>query len=332
MHTHTEHRNKSKKGINMVGFDVPSDNSGVIVTGNNSTIIHYPYPSKYKLLAILFGGIIIVLVGLILSEVFKLSIFFQGIFPIVVMMVVIGFIKVYLEPPTQTISNSNLSENLIKLQNKYFHLEEQNNDLNSKLDEIIESMQKLQGDKEFFDSDDKAFVLSQIQKKLESNTLKEYTNQLTSQIEEKLTTISYDKIFEKTSLRLENEIQNQTRKGTVNLLIGITITAVGAWILFDTVINAPNVTSTLELVSYFIPKVSLVILIEIFAYFFLKLYKHSLIEIKYFQNELTNIENKYLGIKLIKDEKSLNEAVSKLLSTEPLSNSTPTNQTKPHLS
>ena len=44
------------------------------------------------------------------------------------------------------------------------------------------------------------------------------------------------------------------------------------------------------------PRLSLVILIEIFAYFFLGLYKSSLTEIKYFQNEITNIEAKYLAM------------------------------------
>lgn len=39
-------------------------------------------------------------------------------------------------------------------------------------------------------------------------------------------------------------------------------------------------------------------LIEIFAYFFLSLYKAGLSEIKYFQNEITSVESKYLALKV----------------------------------
>jgi len=39
-------------------------------------------------------------------------------------------------------------------------------------------------------------------------------------------------------------------------------------------------------------------LIELFAYFFLKLYKSDLSEIKYFQNELTNVEMRYAAVRL----------------------------------
>ncbi len=55
-----------------------------------------------------------------------------------------------------------------------------------------------------------------------------------------------------------------------------------------------------EVISFlihFIPRLTFVLLIELFAYFFLKLYKSSLSEIKYFQNEITNIEAKHLALR-----------------------------------
>jgi hypothetical protein len=48
----------------------------------------------------------------------------------------------------------------------------------------------------------------------------------------------------------------------------------------------------------FIPRLSLVIFIEIFAFFFLKMYKGNLNEIKYFQNELTNLEAQFSSMKV----------------------------------
>ena len=72
-------------------------------------------------------------------------------------------------------------------------------------------------------------------------------------------------------------------------------------------------------ISHFVPRLTLVILIELFAYFFLSLYKASLAEIKYFQNELTNIESKELALQaaLNSGEASMiSDIVSKLALTE----------------
>jgi hypothetical protein len=44
-----------------------------------------------------------------------------------------------------------------------------------------------------------------------------------------------------------------------------------------------------SLLSFYIPRITTVILIETFAYFFLKLYRQNLEEIKYYQNELTTL-------------------------------------------
>ena len=57
----------------------------------------------------------------------------------------------------------------------------------------------------------------------------------------------------------------------------------------------------------FIPRISIVFLVELFAYFFLNLYKSSLAEIKYYQNEMTNIEAQYtaLLVALEKDDDQL---------------------------
>lgn len=57
----------------------------------------------------------------------------------------------------------------------------------------------------------------------------------------------------------------------------------------------------------YIPKISIAIFIEVFSFFFLRLYRNSLIDIKYYQNELTNIEFKIVGIKIgfFIDEKDL---------------------------
>ena len=46
----------------------------------------------------------------------------------------------------------------------------------------------------------------------------------------------------------------------------------------------------------FLPRLSIIVIIEMFSYFFLRLYKSSLSEIKYFQNEATNIEFNFVAL------------------------------------
>lgn len=98
--------------------------------------------------------------------------------------------------------------------------------------------------------------------------------------------------------RLDKEISTLGRRGNLNLLLGISTTMVGLAVLYlyVSMITVDEINPWMAWVN-FIPRLSLVILIEVFAYFFLKLYKSTLYEIKYFQNELTNIELKYVALK-----------------------------------
>jgi hypothetical protein len=69
----------------------------------------------------------------------------------------------------------------------------------------------------------------------------------------------------------------------------------------------------------FIPKLSLAFFVQAFSLFFLRLYKAGFAEIKYFQNELTNLEVKYLGVVsavLTDDEEAVREASKSLLAVE----------------
>lgn len=122
-------------------------------------------------------------------------------------------------------------------------------------------------------------------------------------------------LFIKTSCRLEGEISSQSRRGVFNLSAGIITAGVGIYFLYSLLTEYTESKDYINLVSHFIPRVSLVILIEVFAYFFLNLYKRSLDEIKYFQNELTNIEMKYMALKTATDINSdkVNEHLVKVL-------------------
>lgn len=97
--------------------------------------------------------------------------------------------------------------------------------------------------------------------------------------------------------RLTSELDAVNRRGNLNLSIGIVTTISGLAILGFTVFDryaGPSDPQTVAL--HYLPRLSLVLFIEVFAYFFLKLYKASLVETKYFQNELTNIESRFTAL------------------------------------
>lgn len=127
--------------------------------------------------------------------------------------------------------------------------------------------------------------------------------------------------------RLREELFALGRRGNLNLSIGIITTIsglllLGSFVIGNSLIPIPsrNSPSTLEnFLIDFIPRLSLVVLIEIFAYFFLSLYKTTLSEIKYFQNEVTSIEAKFMALRLAAQSDlpdHLTSAIDNLAKTE----------------
>ena len=128
--------------------------------------------------------------------------------------------------------------------------------------------------------------------------------------------------------RVEEEISSQNRRGNINLLIGITTALIGLFILGYSVFTINSIPTAdikdinkdiIHLAYSYIPRLSLVFLIEVFAYFFLRLYKYSIIEIKYFQNELTNIDLKTMALHLVGkvgDKDQIKEIAMELVKTE----------------
>jgi hypothetical protein len=157
-------------------------------------------------------------------------------------------------------------------------------------------------------SDAAAGVLEEIRLKLESD------QQKTSQ-ERELTTRLDD-----SRIRLRRELDALGWRGNLNLALGVITTVIGITLLgFSVFAETSAPKDLLTLASHFVPRLALVLLIELFAFFFLSLYRSSLSEIKYFQNELTNIESKQLALRAAIDSKDsalLGEVVGKLASTE----------------
>jgi hypothetical protein len=97
-------------------------------------------------------------------------------------------------------------------------------------------------------------------------------------------------IFSETSTRLRQEISLLSRRGNLNLVIGVLTTALAAVLLAYMVLGVTHaLDSWPALLSYYVPRVTTAAFIEVFAFFFLRLYRNTLAEIKYYQNELTNL-------------------------------------------
>jgi ABC-type multidrug transport system fused ATPase/permease subunit len=129
--------------------------------------------------------------------------------------------------------------------------------------------------------------------------LSELEVKVQERVNQKNVTQAIDSHYELSLQRLKNEMVALSWKGDLNLGLGIVITVIGFFLLgfflFKTDATSEQFTS---FALHFIPRLSLVIFVEMFAYFFLALYKSTLSEIKYFQNELTNIESKYCALRI----------------------------------
>ena len=100
--------------------------------------------------------------------------------------------------------------------------------------------------------------------------------------------------------RLRKELDALTRRGNFNLVAG-SFVAVGGMVLLGYFVfamtgGAQQSANGWDFVRRFLPQLSLVTIVEVFAYFFLRLYSRSLTEIKYFQNEISNFEAKLASV------------------------------------
>jgi hypothetical protein len=101
--------------------------------------------------------------------------------------------------------------------------------------------------------------------------------------------------------RLNDEVDDLMRRANINLYIGIGVTVVGVFVLVWLVLSEGGIDEIAKenvttLTFWLVSRLSVIVLIEVFAYFFLRLYRYSLFEIKYFQNEITNSEFRLIAL------------------------------------
>lgn len=138
-------------------------------------------------------------------------------------------------------------------------------------------------------------------------------------------------LIEQHTVELQHNISQQINKisrgGTINLLIGLTLTIIAITMLILTVYadEAPaylfdeTTNSGMRFFIHMIPRLSIVLFVELFSFFFLNLYKRNVEEIKYFNNERTNIESKVLALKMavvFGDKEPINKTIESLYKTD----------------
>jgi hypothetical protein len=120
--------------------------------------------------------------------------------------------------------------------------------------------------------------------------------------------------------RINSEIERLTKSANLNLVFGSisTMAAIG-FLGFEVLYRGTNFTELVPLLSYYIPRIAIVIFVEVFAFFFLKIYRTNLNDIKYFHNEKTNIDLKLIAIKsaiATKDVAIIKLAIEEFVRTE----------------
>lgn len=171
---------------------------------------------------------------------------------------------------------------------------------------------------------DRDALVSELKKELMGKANEEILADIRAQVAASYTRDARDRDllqrFDESRARLARELDALTRRGNLNLALGAITTVLGLALLgFSVFAEVTQMRDTWSFVSHFVPRLTLVVLIELFAYFFLSLYKASLAEIKYFQNELTNVEAKQVALRAaisFGEPTMVADIVSKLATTE----------------
>ncbi len=194
------------------------------------------------------------------------------------------------------------------------------------LDKRLAALEKTQCNKtpNIRDFPEREKLVSEIANRLQTEGTKELLSRLEKQVQEQVAWSYHAKTVDEQSnvsaRRLNGEITALGWRGNLNLGLGIITTVIGLVLLGYYVVHMnPQPEQLSAFAIQFIPRLSLVIFIEVFAYFFLRLYKSSLSEIKFFQNEMTNLELKFAALRTaleLSDTNTASHVMTTLANTE----------------
>ena len=199
---------------------------------------------------------------------------------------------------------------------------------NNRLDHIENKFENIELNPNKLSEEKTDELVSAILKKIKDNASQEYLSEvrelIKSEEQENYFLKDLMELHDNVVRRIDSELEALSRRGNLNLVLGIFTAVAGIMLLGYFVISSGSYIGRTgltfqEFISSFIPNISLVLIVEVFAYFFLRLYSTSLAEIKYFQNELTNVQAKFSALKSalhLSDDQASREVILQLSRTE----------------
>lgn len=141
----------------------------------------------------------------------------------------------------------------------------------------------------------KRTIASALVQEATTEQLQEAASRLTREKTQEFVASTANRNADVTLSRIHAAIPQSLRRANINLVIGIVTTFTGIAVLaYGVFLPLPALAAgddaTFAYIRQFAPRLSLAILIEVFAYFFLRLYKSDLDAVRYHQNEMTNVE------------------------------------------
>lgn len=158
--------------------------------------------------------------------------------------------------------------------------------------------------------DEKGKLVADISKSIDSTLSDSFIKVIDEKYSEAAIRVSDRRLllddFKSLKSRLIYEVETLRRRSSSNLAIGSITTLLAMAPLSYIVLSTHEAfANTTAILSYYIPRLSFILFIEVFAFFFLRLYKANLSDIKFYQNELTTIELKILALNsALSEEKS----------------------------
>lgn len=163
--------------------------------------------------------------------------------------------------------------------------------LQANVEELQLQIDKFDKSRVTIEPDDKQAIIETLQSEIPEALVEELFRKYSNEIKYTQDTGRIRKTFKGASSRLAGEVRELKRRARANLLIGMVMTFFALGVLLYIVFGAKEeLTDMTALLSYFVPRVTTVIFIEVFAFFFLRLYRSNLAETKHYLNELTRID------------------------------------------
>jgi hypothetical protein len=224
---------------------------------------------------------------------------------------IIPFLFKFLKSNTTRLESLRKNHFLNVLAKKVYELESTNEDVNLKLAKYIDENISIK------EIEDTVYnkTLSSLEADLIEKISKNYEKAINPEIRQKKIA-TYLHPLESNIEKYIDKLQNNS---IINLMIGIIGTTISITLLSFILFSNKEFKDVSQFLIFFLPRLTFVVSIQLFAFFFLRLYKNNLEDVKYFQNELTNIVSKTSSLKIaaaFDDKSKVNDLIDKLSNVE----------------